>query len=59
MSRRNLFKNIIMPNGSEIDRNCTSLTRTTGSNSLIVVKLKCKAEHRSHVLFEPGFVGSF
>ena len=48
-----------MPNGSEIDRNCTSLTRTTGSNSLIVVKLKCKAEYRSHVLVEPSFVGSF
>ena len=48
-----------MPNGSEIDRNCTSLPRTTDSNSLIVVNLKCKTEYRSHVLFKPSFVGSF
>ena len=26
---------------------------------MIVVKLKCKAEYHSHVLFKPSFVGSF
>ena len=38
---------------------CTSLTRKTDSNILIVVEWKCKAEYRSYVLFEPNFVGSF
>ena len=38
---------------------CTSLTRKTDSNSLVVVEWKFKAECRSHVLFEPSFVGSF
>ena len=59
MSKRNIFKSVTMPNGSEIDWNCTSLTGTTDINSLIVVKLKCKAEYHSHILFKPSCVGSF
>ena len=57
--RANLFKNVIMPNGAKIDRNCISLTRTTNSNSLVVVKLKGKGQDHNYVLFEPKFVGSF
>ena len=47
---------------SEVDKNFMSLPWRADSNGLIVVKLKLKAEYRSHVLFEvvtPSFVGSF
>ena len=75
--RRILFKNIsIMPKDqsrrlkesickipiSEIYINCMALPRPVGSNGAIVVKLKCKVNYRSHVLFEPvrpSFVESF
>ena len=33
--------------------NYKSLPRLANSNSLLIVKLKRKAEHRSHELFEP------
>ena len=38
---------------SELDANCMALVRPADSNGLIVVKLKCAVEYRSHVLFEP------
>ena len=68
VSRRILFKKVvIMPKGklsqiksslcnilvNEVYDNCQSLQRPTDTNGLLIVKLKCKAEYRSHVLFEP------
>ena len=56
--RRILFKKVTrMPNGqprklkgsiSEVDRNCRSLPRPADSKGLIELKLKHKAEYRSH-----------
>ena len=77
VSRRILFKKVvIMPKGklpkikgslcnipvNEVYDNCKSLPRPADSNGLLIVKLKRKAEYRSHVLFEPVrplFVESF
>ena len=74
VSRRILFKKVvIMPKGklpkikgnlcnipvNEVYDNCQSLPRPEDSNALLIVKLKLKAEYRSHVLFEsvrPVFV---
>ena len=68
VSRRILFKKVvIMPKGklpkikgslcnipvNEVYHNCKSLPRPADSNGLSIVKLKHKAEYRSHVLFEP------
>ena len=58
---------------SEVDRKYMSLPRQEDDHGLIRVKLKCKADYRSYVLFEPrtfnitslfesvrpSFVGSF
>ena len=38
---------------NEVYNNCKSLPRPADSNGLLIVKLKRKAEYRSHVLFEP------
>ena len=74
VSRRILFKKVaIMPKGKlpkikgslcniTVYDNCKSLSRPADSNGLLLVKLKRKAEYRSHVLFEPVrplFVESF
>ena len=77
VSRRILFKKVvIMPKGklpkikgnlcnipvNEVYDNCQSLPRPEDSNALLIVKLKLKAEYRSHVLFEsvrPVFVELF
>ena len=47
---------------NEVYDNCKSLPRPADSNSLLIIKLKCKAEYHTHVLFEPVrplFVESF
>ena len=38
---------------NEVYDNCRSLPRPADSNDLLIVKLKGKAQHCSHVLFEP------
>ena len=38
---------------SEVFDTCKSLRRPPDSNGLVIVKLKCKIEYRSHELFEP------
>ena len=38
---------------NEVCDNCKSFPRPADSNGLLIVKLKRKAEYRSHVLFEP------
>ena len=68
VSRKILFKNIsVVPKDqspsskgsicnipiSEIYINCMTLPRPVGSNGIIVVKLKCKVQCRSHLLYEP------
>ena len=68
VSSRILFKKIsIKPKGKlpkikgslsnipviEVDDNCKSLPRPAYSNGLLIVKLKHKSQHPSHVLFEP------
>ena len=68
VSRRIFFKKVvIMPKGklpkikgslcnipvNEVHDNYRSLPRPADSNGLLIVKLKRKAQYRSHVLFEP------
>ena len=38
---------------NEVYDNCKSLPRPAESNGLLIAKLKCNSDYRSHVLFEP------